>query len=326
MGVVVIAIVATAFALSASAGAQPGAGPKTVHIAYTSMWDGQADIYAMNADGSAQFNLTHDKTVGQRADTEPAWSPNGQWVAFQRSFFSRSDASLGSRLYLVTSKGTNLHALTFSPSVTASDRHPAWSPDGRMIVFSSDRTGHFELYMVKASGGGLEQLTFTSEAVDNLDPAWSPDGTAIAFVRNVGGPITSPTSSIYSQSLTTGKTYRLTTPPPGKTDDQPAWSSDSARVAFQSDRAGNEDIYVVDQKGNSLMRATTSKYNEVHPTWAPGGRQIALISDRTGATEIYTLTAPSTNTATGAMKQLTFDKAAKANPAWERTIVPGPQS
>ena len=97
MGVVVIAILATAFALSASAGAQPAGGPKAVHIAYMSMWDGQADVYAMNADGSAQFNLTHDKTVGQRADTEPAWSPNGQWVAFQRSFLVRSDASIGSR-------------------------------------------------------------------------------------------------------------------------------------------------------------------------------------------------------------------------------------
>ena len=51
MGVVVIAIVATAFALSASAGAQPAAGPKAVHIAYMSMWDGQADVYAMNTDG-----------------------------------------------------------------------------------------------------------------------------------------------------------------------------------------------------------------------------------------------------------------------------------
>ena len=323
MGVVVIAILATAFALSASAGAQPAAGPKAVHIAYMSMWDGQADVYAMATDGSAQVNLTHDKTVGQRVDTEPAWSPDGQRVAFQRSFFRKTSATIGSRLYVVKSDGSDLHALAFSSNIAAADRHPAWSPDGSMIVFSSDRTGHFELYMVKASGAGLVRLTFTKAGVDNLEPAWSPDGTAIAFVRSARGTTTVPTDSIYSLSLTTSRTYRLTTPAPGKTDAQPAWSSDSSRIAFQSDRAGSEDIYVVDRKGNGLLRVTTSKYNEVHPTWAPSGRKIALISDRTGATEIYTLTVPGT---TNAMKQLTFDKAFKANPAWERAIVPGPES
>jgi Tol biopolymer transport system component len=324
MGVVVIAILATALVISATAGARPAAGPKADHIAYMSMWDGQADIYAMDTMGFAQANLTHDKTVGQRVDTEPAWSPDGQWVAFQRSFLAKSAGSMGSRLYLVKADGSGLHALTFSPSVAAADRHPAWSPDGSTIVFSSNRTGHFELYMVKTTGAGLVQLTFTKQGVDNLEPAWAPDGTSIAFVRSVHGTTTVPmTDAIYSVSLLTSRTVPLTKPAFGQADSQPAWSWDSKRIAFQSDRAGNEDIYMIDRKGDGLLRVTRSKSNEYHPTWSPNGTRIALVSDRTGATEIYSLAMPRPGAVTPpVMRQLTFDKAFKANPAWEHTIVP----
>ena len=81
-----IAILTAALALSASVGAQP-AGPKADHIAFMSMKrTARLDIYTMDAAGFTQVNLTHDQTIGSRTDSEPAWSPNGQWVAFQRAF------------------------------------------------------------------------------------------------------------------------------------------------------------------------------------------------------------------------------------------------
>ena len=327
MGVVVVALLATAFALSASAGARPAPGPKAVQIAYMSTWDGEADIYAMDTEGLVQINLTHDKTVGWRTDSEPAWSPDGQWVAFQRSY-DKAPGSAGSQLYLVRSDGSGLHALTASTGVAVADTHPTWSPDGDTIVFSSNRTGHFELYSIKATGGGLARLTSTKAGVDNLEPAWSPDGSAIAFVRSIKSTNAPATASIHSLFLTTGRTYRLTSPGVGQGDFQPAWSASSDLIAFESDRVGTEDVYVIDRKGNGLVRVTRSKSNEHHPTWAPTGRKIALISDRTGATEIYTLDVPLPGSVVPPtdMKQLTFDKAFKANPAWERSLFPGPVS
>jgi len=337
IGVVIIAAIAAAFALSAAAGAKPAAGPKATHIAYMSKVDGQADIYSMTTEGFAVTNLSHDKTIGLRADSEPAWSPDGQWVAFQRTGIKAP----GTRLFVVRSDGSGLHALAPSSALAGSDMHPNWSPDGRTIVFSSDRTGHFELYMVKVDPGLTTQrtvnvptrLTFTKLGVDNLEPAWAPDGKSIAFVRHewsTFGEIPSfPTDSIYVLTLTsstTHPTYRITDPGYGKSDCQPTWSGDSSQIAFESNRTGTEDIYVVDRKGSALRRITPLGSNEFHPSWASLGRQIVFVSDRTKATEIYTLTVPlpASGTPVPAMKQLTFDKAPKANPAMERITFMGP--
>jgi Tol biopolymer transport system component len=328
LGAVVIAATAATFALAASSGAQVVGGPttpKATHIAFMSKADGEADIYAMTANGVARTNLTDDRTVGLRVDSEPAWSPDGQYVVFQRT----SLKTQVSKLYVVRTDGrSDPHALV-SPTVTqSSEMDPYWAPNGRTIVFSSNRTGHFELYMVDATGGAAKQLTFTRAGADNLDPAWSPDGLAIAFARhewNTTMP-SIPTDSIYVLWLRTGQIYRITNPGPGKVDGQPAWSADSSRIAFESNRAGTEDVYVSDYKGNALRRVTPLGSNEFHPTWASFGSQIALVSDRTGATEIYTLTIGPNPSSVPPMTQLTFDKAPKANPAWERAGMMSPAS
>lgn len=329
IGAAVIAATAATFALTAAAGAQlvnGPTGPRATHIAYMSKVDGEADIFTMTTSGFAKINLTHDKTVGLRADSEPAWSPDGQYIVFQRTGIKTPDA----RLFIIRSDGSSDPRALMPPSaVGASEMHPNWSPDGKTIVFASNRTGHFELYLVSATGGVAKQLTFTKNGVDNLEPAWSPDGLSIAFVRHQwSGASTAipsfPTDSIYLLWLRTGMTEQLTNPGLAKSDCQPAWSGDSLRLAFESNRNGTEDVYVIDRKGTSLRRVTPLGSNEFHPSWATFGSQIALVSDRTGATEIYTLTIGPSLTSVPPMIQLTFDKAQKANPAWERTTMMGP--
>ena len=201
IGAVIIAVAAGAFALTASAGGS--ISPMADQIAYMSMADGEADIYTMSPTGFLNFNLTHDKTQGFRADVEPAWSPTGEFVAFQRNFIKTDE--FGSQLYRVASDGTKLGPIT-APQKGVVDTHPTWSPDEDSIVFSSDRDGNFELYMVKASGDGLIQLTHTKLGVENLEPAWSPDGLSIVFTRQAATATRSP-STLFVLRLDTNRLY-----------------------------------------------------------------------------------------------------------------------
>jgi hypothetical protein len=66
-----------AFAAPAPVSQESAIGPTLTKMAYTSKADGQADIYTMDAFGKNIFNVTHDKTIGVRADGEPVWSPTG---------------------------------------------------------------------------------------------------------------------------------------------------------------------------------------------------------------------------------------------------------
>ena len=110
----IIAVAAAAFALTASAGSS--ISPVADQIAFMSMHDGEADIYSMNSTSFVQTNLTHDKTIGFRQDVEPAWSPSGDLVAFQRDLLKTEQP--GSQIYVVTSDGSKLSAKSGAGSPT----------------------------------------------------------------------------------------------------------------------------------------------------------------------------------------------------------------
>jgi Tol biopolymer transport system component len=318
LGAVIITVAAGVFALTGSAGGSIAPIPISDSIAFMSTVDGEADIYTMNPVSLAHDNLTHDDTVGLRADMEPAWSPSGNVVAFQREFFAKG-AHMGTQLFLVTTEGKKIGPLTqFEKGVV--DAHPSWSPDGS-VVFSSNRDGNFDLYVMKPSGDRPTRLTDTKPGVDNLEPAWSPDGRWIVFTRQRSTAVPSPTTLLLL-SLKTGLTYKLTPPAlTGSGDRDASWSPDSRRIAFSSDRLGvsftrSQDIFTIGVSGTGLTRVTSLPSNENHPTWSPDGTRIAFVSDR-AKTDLYAIDLPSPATdKAGPIQRLTFDGAYKSNPIW----------
>lgn len=112
--------------------------------------------------------------------SDPQISPDGKQVVYVVGVPDLANNKSTSSLWIVSTDKGEPRQLTQSPK---SDRHPRWSPDGRFILFESNRTGENQLWIIDANGGEPRQLiTISTEASSGL---WSPDGKHIAFVSAV---------------------------------------------------------------------------------------------------------------------------------------------
>ena len=135
------------------------------------------DIYVMDADGGNQQRLTKN----HHADGSPSWSPDSKRIVFsaRREGHFENKFGITYEIYVMDADGGNQQRLTENRK---NDWHPSWSPDGKRIVFASDRKGdleNFDIYMMDADGGNQQNLT--NNRVDDGSPSWSPDGERIAF-------------------------------------------------------------------------------------------------------------------------------------------------
>ncbi|HTK81044.1 MAG TPA: S9 family peptidase [Bacteroidota bacterium] len=112
--------------------------------------------------------------------TDPQLSPDGKWVAYVVTVVDKAANRTNSDIWIVSSNGGAPRQLTNSPR---HDRHPRWSPDGKSILFESNRNGAFQLYVAPSEGGDPRQLTTISTEANS--GVWSPDGKSVAFVSGV---------------------------------------------------------------------------------------------------------------------------------------------
>lgn len=190
---------------------------------------------------------------------------------------------------------------------------PAWSPNGTQIVFTSDKSGNADIWIMNADGSNPKQITTDSNT--DWDPAWSPDGSKIVFGHDRDGD-----ENIFNiwvinvdgtnlRQLTFGDTgweVEATWSPDGSkiaydgiwvmnadgtnltkiTVDgvQPSWSPDGSQIAFS-----NADIWIANADGSNPIQITTNSARDWHPSISPDGTKIAFTSNRSGTDAIWVI-------------------------------------
>lgn len=208
-----------------------------------------SSIYVVSTDGSEVARLTDE----QGYDEAPAWSPDGNYVAFH----SNRDGSWD--LYTANVHSGELEQVTDDQPP---NYEPAWSPDGEQIAFfSTPGLGEdLDIYVINANGDNVRRLTENES--DNARPAWSPDGEQIAFETDRDG-----NWEIYTMNVDGSNQIRLTNHP--QADRGPVWSPNGGKIAFLSGRSGRTgrilyegitiqlpDVYVMNADGTGVKRLT----------------------------------------------------------------------
>ena len=260
----------------ASSEGAPSWSPDSKRITYLRGSDPSGEIYndinVMNSDGSSQTRLikatdTKNFEVGFES---PAWSPDGEKIAFMRTTrvdFVNSPPSSAvpatgpSGLYLMKPDGTGLRKLSKEMAYAQS---PLWSPEGKEIAFSG--TGE-KKYVVNVGGTELRELM--PNVRDHISSySWSPNGKKIAFAAvHYRGEL-----DIYVIDADgTGQTNLTST----KTiiEDEPSWSPDGKQIAFTRADAGDvyadQDVYLMNADGTGRLCLAN---NASSPSFAPRDR------------------------------------------------------
>ena len=199
--------------------------------------DGHTRIFLMDADGSNQRALT--KNTGFCG--VPVWSPDARRIIFQCTDDVRRTTE---------GKPWQLFSLEMTPGAepvplvrsTANDQVPSFSPDGKQVLFYSDRSGVNRLYLMPAGGG--EPVAIGGWSMPSRAASWAPDGRTILFASGVDGGA----SEIYLTDRDGKTPVQLTkTKSPGGA----VFSPDGRLIAFNDRTDSGTRIWVMDAAGGN---------------------------------------------------------------------------
>jgi Tol biopolymer transport system component len=241
-------------------------------------------------------------TFSESIEQYPAWSPNGEELAF-----SREDAGIRS-IFVKNIESGEERQLT---SGNSDDIQPAWSPDGETLLFVRSQKPNVKLEPGDVFGlffdGDVWSVDLTTQKeimlVENaFNPAISPDGTRIAVDTSLAGPrrIWAVDRRGHNPQQLTGDNSE------GISHVRPRWSPDGSRIVFQNIERTKFDIKVFDLSHGRSVWVTNDPVQDLNPVWSPSGRYIYFSSYRGGGINIWRAALSPNATSPGPPQQMTI--------------------
>ena len=239
-------------------------------------------------------------------DATPAFSPDSKFVAFVRE-----NTPITGDIYVVPITGGEPRRVTYDNA-----RHTfantivggvAWTADGKEIVFSSTRGGTPSLWRVGISGGEPERLAVGGD--NTFYPSISLRGNRLAYTQMSGG---TPVYRIEVPTATGQRVQPVKLLASTREDAAPRYSPDGRKIAFQSDRSGNLEIWMCNSEGQNLSQLTFfGKGQAGSPQWSPDGSQITFDYRAGGRADVYVV-----NVAGGVPRRITTESSDDSVPSW----------
>ncbi|MBX7219949.1 MAG: S9 family peptidase [Blastocatellia bacterium] len=201
---------------------------------------------------------------------DPQLSPDGTRIVYVRQFCDIMTDQRKSNLWMVNFDGTEHHALT---SGNFNDSAPRWSPDGKSLLFQSNRDGSPQLYCYRTEDRQMAKLTSLTAAPSGAN--WSPDGKWISFTMLV--PEAPPAI------------IKMPPPPEGAKWADPAKVTDRLVYRFNGLgylKPGYAQVFVVPAEGGTPRQVTQGKFHHGAPfnasdaVWTPDGKYLILAANR----------------------------------------------
>ncbi len=238
-------------------------------IAHSDLLRGNSDIYLKIPGSSHLKNLTRHPAI----DTQPTWSPDGEWITFVSERDTPSGGHPVNNLYVMRRDGTQLRRLGVSSPATGT-RIVRWSPDGAWIYTKYITRGWWDNYFVRLEDGSTSTLRFNNTFT--VYASWSPRDLWLAF---------------RTETLDGRYGIFLARPTAGAPDIQPlvminfpidklVWSPDGKKLAFTVMESAQYALYQLDVQGKTpqlLLTHPLSPYSEV--IWSLDSQQLALITE-----------------------------------------------
>ncbi len=245
----------------------------------------------------------------------PAWSPDGAFIAYVENNPNwTTTRQLGnaapSQIRVIPARGGEPVQIAGGGSMNVS---PVWLPDGRHLLFISDREGSRDIYLqpVSSSGVNAGDAIRVTTGVGAHSLSISSDGRTVAysafsFSRNIFKlPIPASGSISIAEAIALTRGNQVT--------EASAVSRDGQWLAFSTDLEGSFHLYRMPSTGGDPERLTSDPGGDFQPSWSPNGDELAFHSLRTGNRDIFTI-----DISTRIIRQVTSDVHHDWNPDWSR--------